>query len=92
MNEQKKGKVLTLLKKFGHSIRRIGNHLHYSFRLFYRSKLTVFIFVIFPIILLLLFGSIFAKQGFVNYELTVQNNDNSPYSQEFIRILENESI
>jgi ABC-2 type transport system permease protein len=92
MNEQKKGKVLTLLKKFGHSIRRIGNHLHYSFRLFYRSRLTVFIFVIFPIILLLLFGSIFAKQGFVNYELSVQDNDNSPYSSELIRILENESI
>ncbi|NHJ40279.1 MAG: ABC transporter permease [Asgard group archaeon] len=92
MNKQKKNQIKILLKKFGHSLRRINNHLFYSFKLFYRSKFTIFIFVIFPILLLLLFGSIFAKQGFVNYELSVQNNDDSPYSNELIRLLENESI
>lgn len=92
MSKQKKEQIKILLKRFSHSLRRINNHLHYSFRLFYRSKFTIFVFVIFPIILLLLFGSIFVKQGFINYELTVQNNDESPLSNELIRLLENESL
>ncbi|MBN1330411.1 MAG: ABC transporter permease [Candidatus Heimdallarchaeota archaeon] len=72
-----------------HSFRRIGNHIKYSTILFYRSKLTIFLFIIYPIILLLLFGSIFVEQRSMIYELQVQDNDSSPLSLELINDLDN---
>ncbi|NHJ46769.1 MAG: ABC transporter permease [Asgard group archaeon] len=91
MTEQPKEKIKTVFRRFGHSIRRINNHLFYSFKLFYRSKLTIFLFVITPIILLLLFGSIFAEHNMLTYDLLVQNHDDSPYADDLIRLL-NENI
>ncbi|NHJ86987.1 MAG: hypothetical protein FK734_16110, partial [Asgard group archaeon] len=72
-----------------HSLRRIGNQLKFSTILLYRSKLTIFLFIIFPIILLLLFGSIFVERRTLIYDLEVQDNDSSPLSIELINDLEN---
>ena len=66
------------------SIRRISNHIRVSVRLFYRSRLTVFLFLFYPIILLLLFGSIFAKQDLLSFDIGIQDNDATPVSQELV--------
>ncbi|MFW9922776.1 MAG: ABC transporter permease, partial [Candidatus Thorarchaeota archaeon] len=72
-----------------HSLRRIGNHLFASLKLFYRSPVTVFLLIIFPIILLLLFGSIFAHQTSFIYQLEVQDKDITFFSEGFVQSLEN---
>lgn len=66
------------------SFRRIGNHIRASVKLFYRSRLTVFLFLFYPIILLLLFGSIFAKQDLLLFDLGVQDNDATSVSNDLL--------
>ncbi|MBK5114800.1 MAG: ABC transporter permease [Candidatus Heimdallarchaeota archaeon] len=75
-----------------HSIRRIGNHLGISVKLFYRSRLTVFLFLFYPIILLLLFGSIFAKQDLLIFNLGVQDNDATNVTQDLFDKLDSIDI
>jgi ABC-2 type transport system permease protein len=88
MNEQSdEKKIKKFFLKLGLGLRRINNHLSTSFKLFYRSRLTVFLFIITPILLLLLFGSIFGESNLITYDLLVQNNDDSPYATDFIREL-----
>ena len=94
----KEGKIMSkrnIGKKIGnfflhlaHSFRRIGNHIRASVKLFYRSRLTVFLFLFYPIILLLLFGSIFAKQDLLLFELGVQDNDITSVSQDLVEKLD----
>ncbi|MDG6219300.1 MAG: ABC transporter permease, partial [Candidatus Thermoplasmatota archaeon] len=57
-----------------------------------RSKGTVFWTMLFPIILILIFGSMFSETGEVSYSLLVQDMDDSAHSQEIIKILQNVSL
>ena len=57
-----------------------------------RSKGTMFWTILFPILLILIFGSIFSGTSDVNYSLCVQDLDDSTYSQSFLEILQNVSL
>jgi len=81
-------KIGNFFLHLAHSFRRIGNHIRASVKLFYRSRLTVFLFLFYPIILLLLFGSIFAKQDLLLFELGVQDNDVTSVSQDLVKKLD----
>jgi ABC-2 type transport system permease protein len=81
-------KIGNFFLHLAHSFRRIGNHLGMSVKLFYRSRLTVFLFLFYPIILLLLFGSIFAKQDLLLFDLGVQDNDATNVSQDLFEKLD----
>jgi len=81
-------KIGNFFLHLAHSFRRIGNHIRTSVKLFYRSRLTVFLFLFYPIILLLLFGSIFAKQDLLLFDLGVQDNDATSVSQDLVEKLD----
>jgi len=57
-------------------------------RAFIRSKGTLFWTLAFPVMLILIFGAIFSGIGATEYELYVQDLDNSELSEQFIEILE----
>lgn len=57
-----------------------------------RSKGTVFWTILFPILLIVIFGAIFSGTGSAEYDLTVQDFDETNSSKEFIKILEKVSI
>jgi len=57
-----------------------------------RSKGTVFWTILFPILLILIFGSIYSDTGDVHYSLCIQDLDDSTHSQTFLRILQNVSL
>jgi ABC-2 type transport system permease protein len=57
-----------------------------------RSKGTVFWTILFPILLILIFGSMFSESGDVNYSLCVQDLDESIHSQSFLQLLQNVSL
>ena len=59
-----------------------------SIKTWIRSKGTLFWTLAFPIILIVLFGAIFSGMDEIEYELYVQDLDNSEMSKEFIKILE----
>ena len=54
---------------------------------FSREKTTMFFVIAFPIILILLFGTIFMSQDNVEYHLCVQDLDQSKSSKESIKAL-----
>jgi ABC-2 type transport system permease protein len=57
-----------------------------------RSKGTVFWTILFPILLIVIFGAIFSDTGSTEYDLTIQDLDETTSSEDFIKILENVSI
>ncbi len=61
---------------------------------FYRSKGTLFWTLAFPVMLILIFGAIFSGVGDIEYELHVQNLDDSEQSlsHQFIQALENTGV
>ncbi|MCK5158143.1 MAG: ABC transporter permease [Candidatus Heimdallarchaeota archaeon] len=81
-------KIGNFFLHLAHSFRRINNHIKASVKLFYRSRLTVFLFIFYPIILLLLFGSIFPKQDLLLFDLGVQDNDTTSVSQDLVEKLD----
>ena len=87
-----KSKLRKFFGHISHSLRRIGNQIATSFKLFYRSRITLFFFIIYPIILLLLFGAIFATQDSYTFHLEIKDDDNSTLSQEFTAELESIEI
>ncbi|MHA1243025.1 MAG: ABC transporter permease [Candidatus Heimdallarchaeota archaeon] len=84
--------IASFFKHLGHSFRRIGNHIGVSFREFSRSPVTILLLIVFPILLLLLFGSIFASEDLYSYHLEVQDYDNSSISELLIQKLIAEEI
>ena len=84
--------IASFFKHIGHSFRRIGNHIGVSFREFSRSPVTILLLIVFPILLLLLFGSIFASEDLYSYHLEVQDYDNSSISELLIQKLIAEEI
>lgn len=63
-----------------------------SLKQWMRSKGTVFWTILFPILLILIFGSIFSGTGETNYALVVQNTDDTIHSSMFLDQLENISM
>jgi len=63
-----------------------------SIKTWLRSKGTLFWTIAFPIILILIFGAIFSGMGEVEYELYVQDLDDSEMSHTFIEILEGTGV
>jgi ABC-2 type transport system permease protein len=72
------------------NLKFIKTDLHLSIRSWLRSKGTVFWTILFPILLILIFGAIFSGQDDIEYSLAVQNFDETELSGQFINIM-NES-
>jgi ABC-2 type transport system permease protein len=72
------------------NLRFIKTDLYLSIRSWLRSKGTVFWTILFPILLILIFGAIFSGQGEIKYNLAVQNFDETDLSDQFIEMM-NES-
>ena len=66
----------------------IGANLVVSFKSFYREKSAVFFTIAFPIILILVFGTIFMNQDHVSFDLHVQDLDQTTSSAQLLRTLE----
>jgi ABC-2 type transport system permease protein len=69
------------------SPRVIGANLIVSIKSFYREKTAVFFRIAFPVILILVFGTIFMNQDNVRYDFYVQDLDQTKLSAELIDIL-----
>ena len=75
--------------KLGH----IGADFRIVMRTYFRNPVALFFSLIFPIILISLFGAIFSAVGSGSVTLVVVNDDhNSPVSQEFLAALNNTSV
>ncbi len=68
--------------------RVIGANLFVKLMSVYREKTTMFFTLAFPIILILVFGTIFMSEDNVNFHLCVQDLDQSKSSKEAIEALE----
>ena len=68
----------------------IGANLVVSFKSFYREKSAVFFTIAFPIILILVFGTIFMNQDNVSFDLHVQDLDQTTSSAQLLRTLEHD--
>ena len=66
----------------------IGANLIVNLKSFYREKSAVFFTIAFPIILILVFGTIFLNQDNVTFDLHVQDLDQTPSSAQLVKTLE----
>jgi ABC-2 type transport system permease protein len=66
----------------------IGANLVVSLKSFYREKSAVFFTIAFPIILILVFGTIFMNQDNVSFDLHVQDLDQTTSSAQLLKTLE----
>ena len=66
----------------------IRANLVVSLRSFYREKSAVFFTIAFPIILILVFGTIFMNQDNVSFDLHVQDLDQTPSSAQLVKTLD----
>jgi ABC-2 type transport system permease protein len=66
----------------------IRANLVVSLKSFYREKSAVFFTIAFPIILILVFGTIFMNQDNVSFDLHVQDLDQTPSSAQLVKALE----
>lgn len=85
-------KTINFFIHLRNSFRRIINHIGVSLRLIYRSPGSIFLLIIYPMILLLLFGSIFATEDAFTFHLEVQDNDRTSFSEGLIQELDNQGI
>jgi ABC-2 type transport system permease protein len=70
------------------SPRVIGANLIVSIKSFYREKTAVFFRIAFPVILILVFGTIFMNQDNVRFDFYVQDLDQTKLSAKLINIIE----
>jgi ABC-2 type transport system permease protein len=70
------------------NLRVVGANLVVSIKSFYREKTAMFFTIAFPILLILVFGTIFMDQENVSLDLYVQDLDQSKSSKESIKALE----
>ncbi len=71
------------------NVRFIKNDLLLSIRQWTRSTGTVFWTILFPVLLIMIFGAIFSNTGNIEYDLVVQDLDESDFSEDFVNILHN---
>ena len=69
------------------NLRVVGANLVVSMKSFYREKTAMFFTILFPILLILVFGTIFMDQENVSLDLYVQDLDQSKSSKESIKAL-----
>jgi ABC-2 type transport system permease protein len=69
------------------NLRVVGANLAVSIKTFYREKSTMFFTITFPILLILVFGTIFKDQGNENFNLCVQDLDQTETSAEIAKSL-----
>lgn len=69
------------------NFRRIIGNLVVELKEFHRNKATMFFVLLFPIILMLLFGFIFQDQGQMEYDLLVQDLDGGPQATNLTQVL-----
>jgi ABC-2 type transport system permease protein len=70
------------------NLRVIGANLVVSIKSFYREKTAMFFTMAFPIILILVFGTIFMDQENVSFHLSVQDLDRTDSSAQLVKTLE----
>jgi ABC-2 type transport system permease protein len=70
------------------SLRVIDANLIVSIKSFYREKTAVFFRVAFPVLLILVFGTIFMNQDNVRYDFYMQDLDQTDSSAELVKTLE----
>lgn len=70
------------------SLRVIAANLVVSIKSFYREPTAVFFRIAFPVLLILVFGTIFMNQDNVRYDFFVQDLDQTDMSAELVRTLE----
>jgi ABC-2 type transport system permease protein len=70
------------------SLRVIDANLIVSIKSFYREKTAVFFRVAFPVLLILVFGTIFMNQDNVRYDFYMQDLDQTDSSTELVKTLE----
>jgi ABC-2 type transport system permease protein len=70
------------------SPRVIGANLVVSIKTFFREKSAMFFTIAFPIILILVFGTIFLNQDNVSFDLHVQDLDQTSSSAQLVKALE----
>ena len=66
----------------------IGANLVVSIKTFFREKSAMFFTIAFPIILILVFGTIFLNQDNVSFDLHVQDRDQTGSSAQLVKALE----
>ena len=70
------------------NLRVVGASLVVSIKSFYREKTTMFFTTTFPILLILVFGTIFMDQDKLNFDLCVQDLDQSDAAAEITKALD----
>ncbi|MFO7643886.1 MAG: ABC transporter permease [Desulfosarcina sp.] len=70
------------------NLRVVGASLVVSIKSFYREKTTMFFTTTFPILLILVFGTIFMDQDQLNFDLCVQDLDQTEASAQIAKALE----
>jgi ABC-2 type transport system permease protein len=70
------------------NLRVIGANLVVSIKSFYREKPAVFFRIAFPVILILVFGTIFMEKDSASYDLCVQDLDQTKSSAQLIETVE----
>ena len=74
------------------NFRFIFHDLHANIKTWLRSPGTVFWTVLFPILLILIFGAIFSGGDEAEFNIVVQDLDNTTISEEFVANLDNTSL
>ncbi len=74
------------------NVRVIAANLAVRLKTFTRDKSTMFFTVAFPVILVLVFGTIFTKPDHLNFDLPVQDFDKTEASQKFIDSLTHDQM
>ena len=70
------------------NLRVVGANLVVSIKSFYREKTAMFFTIAFPILLILVFGTIFMDQDNVSFDLYVQDLDHTHSSAQLVKTLE----
>ncbi|MBN2439603.1 MAG: ABC transporter permease [Deltaproteobacteria bacterium] len=70
------------------NLRVVGASLVVSIKSFYREKTTMFFTTTFPILLILVFGTIFMDADKVNFDLYIQDLDGTKASAEIVKTLD----
>ncbi|MBN1330412.1 MAG: ABC transporter permease [Candidatus Heimdallarchaeota archaeon] len=93
-NKKIKGKSFKIrMRIFLHSIlaslKRIANHIGAISLRYFRSPSIIFWSILYPVLLVLLFGALFSLSANPNYELSIADLDDSDQSRDFIERLDN---
>ena len=71
----------------GMNLRIVGANLVVSIKSFYREKTAMFFTIAFPMLLILVFGTIFMDQENVSFDLYVQDLDHTEFSARLVETL-----